>query len=155
MSGLSRGDKQKQANWPKSATRAKVYVKSEPLCLEFDRRIAAGDVGLMNEATLKLRARNCDTDALRKLLQTKTNQETQKADTDAKKNAREIAGWKKRKRELREKNEGNLMWNVADILEDNDIREKLMAHGDEEELMENAASEKRLRKFHGLDSDED
>ena len=151
---LSRGDKQKQTNWPKSATRAKVYAKSVPICLEFDRRIAAGDVGLMNEATLKLRARNCDTDALRKLLQKKTNQEMQKADTDEK-NAREIAGLKKRKRELREKNEGNLMWSVADILEDNDIREKLMAHGDEEALMENAASEKRLRKFHGLDSDED
>ena len=86
MSGLSRGDKQKQTNWPKSATRAKVFEKSEELCAEFDRRIAAGDVGLMNEATLKLRARNCDTDALRKLLQKKTNQEII---TDEKKAIRE------------------------------------------------------------------
>ena len=43
MSGLSRGDKQKQTNWPKSATRAKVLEKSEPLVRMTDAGISADD----------------------------------------------------------------------------------------------------------------
>ena len=58
---MTRSGKVAQAGWNESVTRGEILALSKELCEEPNQRIEGGDVWLVNEVAMRLRAKSCDT----------------------------------------------------------------------------------------------